>query len=404
MKRKTAIVILIILTSLCGCSIKGTDEANINNTSKAAQGEMTKEYIDNIAEESDYCIELENGAEICLANYNGITCLADDNLVYFKYTDNGECIYYSYNIKTEETKRLGMVERYFMDANTNVYINNKIYLYITTYTDSDITSNLYCIDLSNETLEQVLDENLNLVLVYLKGNQDTIYSLKSYTVSNNLLQFVDSFDLNNRLSKAVTESNSDFILQFDVLETELWTFVSRTSDNNLQKYYICSYDTKEGNIIAEYSCEGIEKYIGEEGILKFKILGNYVYIQNLSRKSVLAELKDGNLNILFYGDIDTILDIIPDSNISDSKQLLFVYDTNRLLYINNNSQLYILELPPKEDFNKIKFAFDNGDEFVVALGNQTDDIRLYYYKIDVLFQTADTNQYVNDTSVYIGDI
>ena len=133
-------------------------------------------------------------------------------------------------------------------------------------------------------------------------------------------------------------------------------------------------------------------------------MGNYVYIQNLSRKSVLAELKDGNLNISFYGDIDTILDIIPDSNISDSKQLLFVYDTNRLLYINNNSQLYIFELPPKEDFNKIKFAFDNGDEFVVALGNQTDDIRLYYYKIDVLFQTADTNQYVNDTSVYIGDI
>ena len=149
-----------------------------------------------------------------------------------------------------------------MDTNTNVYINNKIYLYITTYTDSDITSNLYCIDLSNETLEQVLDENLNLVLVYLKGNQDTIYSLKSYTVSNNLLQFVDSFDLNNRLSKAVTESNSDFILQFDVLETELWTFVSRTSDNNLQKYYICSYDTKEGNIIAEiFLCEGHLKSI-----------------------------------------------------------------------------------------------------------------------------------------------
>lgn len=404
MRKKTAVVILIILISLCGCSMKNTNETNINNNPKATQNEMTKEYKDSKADESDYCIELDNGAEICLTDYDGITCFADDNLVYFKYTDSGECIYYSYNIKTEETKRLGMVERYYMDTNTNVYVNNKIYLYITTYTDFNIVSNLYCINLSNETLEQVLDENLNLPLVYLKGTQDTVYSLKSYTMNNNLLQFVDSFDLNNGLSKAVVESNADFILQYDVLETELWTFVSRPFDNNLQKYYIQSYDAKKGNVTAEYSCDDIEKYIGEEGILKFKILGNYVYIQNLSRKSVLAELKDGNLNIMFYGDIDTILDFIPDSNISDSKQLLFVYDTNRLLYISSNGQLYTCELPPKEDFNKIKFAFDNGDELIVALGNQNNDTRLYYYKIDSLPQTTDANQYVNDTPVYIGDL
>lgn len=291
--------------------------------------------------------------------------LLDDSYIFMRMNNNGKTVYYRQSLFENTVIKIGEIPDFFTSTKGCVIIGEKLFFSATTQNEQKIKNSLYEIDLINNSLSEVLTDNLcsfelytfaynNCVAIakyyyegdYIKSCVD-LYNPKDNTVRTVLLHKIDNTNLDGSIIlRACSNDKEIFVLK------DIGSGSGQVYDTNISVYNVeQNFDTNVKTI----SLGDIYEYIMKSRIYQMNVYGEYIFLSNYSNDSVFGKIEGGK--------------IVPIKQLRHLE--IASMSPNILLYLRYTNQLFLFDTSTSE-LKTASIQADNQYIIIYALAHENN--------------------------------
>lgn len=356
MKKIFCLLVLVSVLTACGNkALYDESQQNLNHTENPiTQASVTETPKSNARTYELTKIDYEMGLKCNICFYEGC-------IIYFLYVDDYTAMkFYKYDIEAGKTYELGRVENPHIDSGDIVEYEGKLYYYCNEkMSDSEDTINsLYQIDILNNTMIKIAEDCTYQTLLYVDILGNNLITLKGKKIDEKGITYLDMYDLSQIDKtdfKVLMEKESSFetitgegLHHYSVDNGIIYALVEEMNAEG-DSWRIEKYDEK--GICFEkidITKEEIVHFLNAAEIAEFEVMGNYIFIENMSGGGQLINISSEEMQIELQDEYDLEISIAVDKA-HPSYAVMFQRYTGKLWELNIQEQeLYEVKLPFEE--------------------------------------------------------
>ena len=244
--------------------------------------------------------------------------LIDGRMIYTELGNNG-ATFFSLDIESNKRTEIGFIPEYVMSANCAQLSDNSLYLYVTMESeDGDRTNNLMQIDYEGGQLRCLSSDNKCSPMIALYGAQQELIAIK-VSASGNGESWIERLDPESgKVLDTVNASKQETFVIGAVAGTELDVLAYQELGQGNYKFFIKRYNLDNLKEFGSISLDNIHDYISEARIGEFERIGNYLYFENYSNKSLIAKIDEDAVEEIMQEDNLALASGNPDYTVHDA--------------------------------------------------------------------------------------
>lgn len=329
--------------------------------------------------------------------YHSIMTIVNDIVIYSSFDNLGNLTYSELDISTGRKTACGSVSNHMLSNNSMAFLNNSLYFFVTTSVDRIIMTNrFYELNIKEKKLKEIYSESNMQTFNYLAVANNKIYSTKGIMEdSHNGKTYIESYDPSN----GKRESIVSFTAKYDKREGQAITNLNIYNDkiyatidafeNGMVIPYINIYSLS-GDLIESIKMSEFSTKIFNTAIAEIKVIGDYIYISNMSNESIVGKIEKGEFVVI--EEARENLFIAQDSVGNANTGVFYLRNSNKI-YILDNSSGSLNERIFSDADNNYTISYitkDSNDNLLIYLIDQQNpkSASLYYKKLtDIQAQT-----------------
>lgn len=313
--------------------------------------------------------------------------IIDGKMIYSELGNNG-VTFFSLDIGSNKRTEIGSIPEYVMSANCAQLPDNSLYLYVTVEDeDGDRTNNLMQIDYVGGQLKCLSSDNKCSPMIELYGTQQELIAIK-VSASGDGENWIEILDPESgKVLDTINAPEQETFVVGAVAGTELDVLSYRELEQGNYSFFIKQYDLDSLQEFGTISLDNIQDYISEARIGEFERIGNYLYFENYSNKSLIAEINEDEVEEIMQEDDLALVSGNSDYTVQDAT--FYVRRTDRCFSFDPDTGVtkdIDLDLPASDNIRSI---FTDGEQILVKT-KQSSEVKQMESKEHLLLYDSST--------------
>lgn len=311
-----------------------------------------------------------------IADEDEIIAVINDSIFLVEYEARlrNEYAIYRYNSNTNERIDIGSVSNFVMTYGRPVQHNNSLYIFIASMLENQIQNNMYCIDLSKNTLTKLFTSRDDYPLSPVSATDDEVLFLgmnhtDEYLISSHISKLNDSkSDSVQLIEKRFSVLNGgEILINFAVNNNNIYILSMVNQDDKIT-HVIDIYDNKYNHLSRlKLDSEFGDLYTNQK-VTKFYVAGRFIFLRTTSNGFV-GEIQN---NKVMVRKVDPRLDM--------AYKPCGSYENECVFYVMRTTELYVLNLDSGE-IKELPWEYNTDHVINLVLANDNGYV-LQHYKED----------------------